>query len=204
MRRELEESKVKARSLEKDFGELKSTWKHESEDRQAKFSEIVRDQQKAEQERENKEKNFAANVVKVIKEKDKVVREAVDKNRSLVMFGVVEKEIKAPAERKERDMREVVKILGNLDETGRDWQKEIDELHRLGPYAKNKNRPIKIKLRLKATADEILTNTWQLSKSEELNKYTIRKDLSYEERELIKTKLQEAKRKNEERSEEKK
>lgn len=201
LKAELEENNRRAMEVGREVSEFKQVWKTESEESKVKFSEIIKEQTKAEEQWEKKEKNFTANVVKVIKEKENVIRDTVDKNRTVILFGLEEKEIKEQDVRKERLWSDVTKVLKELDDIGRDWRSEIEEMHRLGLYEANGKRPVKIKLKVKAVAEEISMKAWKLSKDDNLKKYGIRKDMTRNEREELKDRLEGVKQKNEERSE---
>ena len=91
--------------------------------------------------------------------------------------------------------------MGNENEK---WIEEIEEVRRFGKYNKGETRPMRIKFRSEVTAKEVLSVSWKLNKETEYSKIYLRKDLNKEERENLKIMLQEARNKNESRSEEEK
>ena len=161
----------------------------------------MEEQKKAEQQRTNS-KDFASSVVRVIKEKEQLVRDAVDRTKCVILFGDIEKEIRAPQERKEADMIKVREVIAEIDEDARGWAQDVEEVRRLGLYKQGEMRPIKVCFKSKSTVEEIISFTWRLNKKDGYKHVTIRRDLTTEERKLLKEKTDEAKRKNEQRSEE--
>ena len=93
-------------------------------------------------------------------------------------------------------------ILAAVNEEGKEWECDIEEVKRVGKYTKGKSRPIKVQFKSKKTVEEIMTVTWRLSKIEEQKHIIIRRDLTQEEREVIKKLQDEAKLKNDGRTEE--
>ena len=82
VREQIKDIPTKAQTNLEKIQELKNDWKKEQENQQVSFREIV-NQQVKEKTRET--------VVQVIKEKHNLVREAVDKKKCVVVFGVIEK-----------------------------------------------------------------------------------------------------------------
>ena len=206
LKEELDMSRQNTKLLEKEVDGLRNAWKKESEDSEIRFKSIMEEQKRAQESRENKEKHFAADVVSVIRRKDEVIRDVMDRTRTVIVFGMEEDEIRNQEERKGKEWDKAKKLLGRVDEVGREWGNEIEDLHRLGKFRRDRNRPrpMKIKMKRKAVAEEVLTKSWKLSKEEELKRYNIRRDLSPEEREILRAKVTEVKKRNEERTEEEK
>ncbi|MPC75763.1 hypothetical protein E2C01_070157 [Portunus trituberculatus] len=62
--------------------ELQNEWKQEQEEKKVKFSEFVKRQI---------QENMKVAVIEVIKEKEDLLRDAVDKEKSFMIFGMKEK-----------------------------------------------------------------------------------------------------------------
>jgi len=78
--------------------------------------------------------------------------------------------------------------------------KEVEEFHRIGKYEKDKSRPLKIAFQSKQTAEEVLKAARNLKDREEFKMVAQRRNLSNEDREILKQKVDEAKKNNNERS----
>ena len=70
---------------ENKLKELRNTWKQEEEEEKVQFSEVIKRQV---------QENTKDTVIKVIKEKEDLVRDTVDKKKSFVIFGMKEKKSK--------------------------------------------------------------------------------------------------------------
>ena len=80
---------------ENKLKELRNTWKQEEEEEKVQFSEVIKRQV---------QENTKDTVIKVIKEKEDLVRDTVDKKKSFVIFGMKEKNPnKFTREHKERE-----------------------------------------------------------------------------------------------------
>ena len=77
-------SELKSEIEENKMVELRNEWKKEQEEEKIKFTEVVR--------RQIQEKTKDT-VIQVIKEKEELVRDTVDKRKCLVIFGLREKKI---------------------------------------------------------------------------------------------------------------
>ena len=75
---------------ENKLKELRNTWKQEEEEEKVQFSEVIKRQL---------QENTKDTVIKVIKEKEDLVRDTVDKKKSFVIFGMKEKKSKQVHER---------------------------------------------------------------------------------------------------------
>lgn len=75
---------------ENKLKELRNTWKQEEEEEKVQFSEVIKRQV---------QENTKDTVIKVIKEKEDLVRDTVDKKKSFVIFGMKEEKSKQVHER---------------------------------------------------------------------------------------------------------
>ncbi len=178
--------------------EDRNKWVQEDKQRDINFKEIMEKQKLANQ---TTSREFEKAVVRVVKNKEHIVRRTVEKNKCLMFFGDTEKHTVIRKDREETDMTFTHHVLDALDEEGKEWRCDIEDVMRVGKYIQGKSRPIKIQFKSKRTVEDILTVTWKLSKMEELKHIVIRRDLDKEERDAIKKLQDEAKTKNEERSE---
>jgi len=176
---------------------VQNEWAREKDVVKVNFREIIESQ------KQDKE-NLTNAVIKVIKEKDNIIRDTVDKKKCVIIFGVKEKILPVRPIREKDEMEVVKDILQVVQEENPDQDEEIEEVSRLGRYEEGGTRPMKVKFRSQIKASEILSRSWKLAQREEYKKIWIRKDLNEEERANMNELLQEAKQKNEMRTEEEK
>lgn len=176
--------------------EQHTVWTKTQKENEVSMKKILENQQKANVDIKEK-------VVKVIKEKERLVRDTVDKVKCVVIFGVREDK---ETNRLERDLQEKVKVKGVLIEILEDDQtmNTVEEFHRIGKYQEGKDRPLKIKFVTQAKAEEVLRNAWKLAKKERFKRVWINKDMDREERDELKKLVEQMKQKNLERTEEEK
>lgn len=176
--------------------EQHTVWTKTQKENEVSMKKILENQQKANVDIKEK-------VVKVIKEKERLVRDTVDKVKCVVIFGVREDK---ETNRLERDSQEKVKVKGVLNEILEDDQtmNTVEEFHRIGKYQEGKDRPLKIKFVTQAKAEEVLSNAWKLAKKERFKRVWINKDMDREERDELKKLVEQMKQKNLERTEEEK
>lgn len=130
----------------------------------------------------------------------------MEKKKCIIMYGMkeIKKSTKFLREREEvKKAKEVIASLNNEDEDER-YEEEIEEVYRLGPFKQGENRPLKVKFRSQAEAEELLYRAGRLSKMDEYKDIWLKRDLTEEERNRKKELVQCAKERNEERSEEEK
>ena len=189
-----EEVNLSVRTLEKK----QSEWIKESEVKGESLRKIIEDQQK------EKEQGIKEKVISVIKEKQKLVRDTVDKIKCVVIFGVKEEKIVSRLDREEKEKEEIHKILTEVTEEPGQAANLIEEFYRIGKFEEGKDRPLRIKFATQVQAEEVINGSWKLAGKEELKGIWINKDLNEEERKQLKDLVIEAKQKNEERTEEEK
>ena len=180
----------------KVLSEKQNQWKVEREEEKASFKEIL------EQEIKNKtERSVEKSVVKVIKEKEGLVRDTVEKKKCVVMFGVKEKVQPIWHIREKEEKTVAVGLVKEAQIEGSSVHEEIEEVVRIGKYTEGGQRPLKVKFRSQVAAEEIIAGAWKLSKKEETKNVWIRRDLNEEERAKMTELWEEAKAKNESRTE---
>ncbi len=173
--------------------EVKS-WKEEREQEKIDMTEIIRKQQ------EEHDKEMAKKVVKIIKEKDNIVRDTVQKKMCLMVFGDKEKTISNKVLREREELQRAKEIIGKI--VGDETDIQIEEVYRIGKYSEGGKRPMKIRLNTQAAAEYILRRTSLLRKIEGMKDIYIRREMNEEERNKVKELKEEAKTKNEERTQE--
>jgi len=181
----------------REIKNVQKEWAKEKDEVKVNFRDIIESQ------KQDKE-NLTKAVIKVIKEKDNIVRDTVDKKKCVVIYGVKEKMLPVRPIREKDEMKVVKDILKVVQEENPDQDEEIEEVSRLGRYKEGGMRPMKVKFRSQVKACEILSRSWKLAQREEYKKIWIKKDMNEEERANINELLQEAKQKNETRTEEEK
>ena len=115
----------------------------------------------------------------------------------------MKEEIEPVRVKREKEQKMIAEnIVRNVLDEGEDWVNEIEEVHRLGKYTEGGARPLKLKFRVQTTASEVISHTWRLTKVEQYKNVRIKRDVNEEERSKINELIKEAKKKNENRSEE--
>ena len=141
-------------------------------------------------------------VKEIIRRNPKLIRETVDMNKSIVIMGTKEKEM---YNRITRDRIELGNIMNIMNKISQDiTEKDIEEFHRVGKYENGKHRPIKVTFQSANTMENVMMNAKNLKDEEEMENIWIRRCLNKEDRQILKKKFDEAKQKNEARSEEEK
>jgi len=135
-------------------------------------------------------------VVKVIKEKENIVRHTVKKKKCVIIFGVKEKMLPMRPTREKEEMKVVREILKAVQEENSDQNEEI-EVYRLGQYEEGGVRHMKGKFRSQITVSKILPRAWKLAQKEENKKIWIRRDMNEKERAKLSELYKETKEKNE-------
>ncbi len=135
------------------------SWKEEREQEKIDMTEIIRKQQ------EQHDKEMAKKVVKIIKEKDNIVRHTVQKKMCLMVFGDKEKTISNKVLREREELQRAKEIIGKIVE-GDETDIQIEEVYRIGKYSEGGKRPMKIRLNTQAAAEYILRRTSLLRKIE--------------------------------------
>ena len=169
-------------------------WKKEHQENRVNFREIIETQR-------HEKENLAKEVVKVIKEKENIVRETVDKKKCVMIFGLKEKVLPLRHIREKEERRVVKEIFKEVKEENDEIEEEIEEVSRIGKYEEGGSRPIKVKLRSQVEAEEILQRAWRLSKKEGLKRIFIRRLMNEEERNRLAALFKEAQEKNSVRTE---
>lgn len=145
-------------------------------------------------------KDIKKEVKEVIRKNPKLIRETIDMNKSIIIIGTQEKEMN---NRIIRDKAELSNIMNIMNKISQDiTEKDIEEFHRVGKYELGKHRPMKVTFQSANIMEEVLRNAKNLKDEEEMKKIWIRRCLNKEDRETLKVKIEEAKQKNEARTEE--
>ena len=193
---EVKKWKEEVKNTVKEVKEHKNVWSKVQKENEESFRKILDSQQKAKDEMKNK-------VVSVIKEKEKLVRDTVDKVKCVVIFGITEEKIDNKIERETMEQGKVKEVLMQVVEENQTMTM-VEEIHRIGKFEEGKNRPVKVKFATQARAEEVVNNAWKLAGKEKFKKVWINKDMDRDERNVLKMLVEQAKQKNLERKEEEK
>ena len=150
----------------------------------------------------NENKDIKKEVKEVIRKNPKLIRETIDMNKSVIIIGTKEKEINNRIIRDRDELSNIMKIMNKISEEI--TEKDIEEFHRVGKYESGKHRAMKVTFQSSNIMEEVMQNAKNLKDEEEMKKIWIRRCLNKEDRETLKVKIEEAKQKNEERTEEQK
>ena len=150
--------------------------------------------------KQNEEINIKKEVKDVIRQKARFVKHTVDMQKAVVLFGVKEENIINRIDRDKKELSKVTDLLKVLSEDDDDIG--IEEFSRLGKYAENVNRPLKVTLQSSSMVETVLRNVRRIKQSDQWKHVWINRCMTKEDREKLREKVQEAKQKNSERSEE--
>lgn len=190
--KDYEKDKDKGRIDEGKIKEMRNVWKQEQHQEQVNFREILSKQF---------EDQAKETVIKVIKEKHGLVRDAVEKKRCVVLFGVKEKKNPVRHVREKEEKEVAAKIVEAAQAEDKSMEAEIEEVQRMGKYQEGGQRPLRVRFRSQNSAEEVLAGAWRLSKCEDHKDVWIKRDMNNEERERTRELVKEAKEKNSLRSE---
>ena len=144
--------------------------------------------------------NIQREVKDVIRQNARFVKHTVDMQKSVVFFGVEEDNIVSKIDRDKVELSKVVDLLKVISEENEEIG--IEEFTRLGKYVENVNRPLKVTLQCSNMVEMIMKNARNLKQSDQWKHVWVNRCLSKEDRDKLRERVQEAKQKNSERSEE--
>lgn len=177
--------KEQIKEYEEQVKEVKETsgWTVVGRKKVEALEDIIKEQKS---EMEKTKNGFENAVVGVMKKKESVVREALDRDRSVILYGDVEEHVKDFRERKVKDLGRVKNVMKGMDEDGYGWDEKVEEVIRLGKYKEEDMRPMRVQFSTRAAAESIINYSWRLNLKEKTKHLRLRKDLSVEQRKKIK------------------
>ncbi|KAK3888555.1 hypothetical protein Pcinc_007407 [Petrolisthes cinctipes] len=122
------------------------------------------------QEEEERKNNLEKQVIQVLKSKENVVRDMVEKKKGVIVFGLKEKVSTTRKDRVKEDLKVARPIIGEVEDDNTESGEEIEEVFRLGKYQEGKDRPMKIKFKTRVAATRVLEKTWKLAQTEKYKK----------------------------------
>ena len=166
--------------------ELKNVWKKEREEEKINFAKIVKKQI------QDKTKDT---LIQIIKEKENLVRDTVDRKKCMVIYGLQEK--KNPNKYgREREERELVKrVIQHVQDDTQNLEQEIEETHRIEKFKEENARPLKVRMRSQVAVEEITARASRLAQTEEYKEIWVKRDMNMEERHKERKIRQETKKK---------
>ena len=132
-------------------------------------------------------------VIKVLKNNENIVRDAAEKKKNVMIYGLKEKVISMRTKREKEGtkcIKEILKQLNDEDENTK-FEKEVEEIMRLGPYIEGD-----VRLKTQSATEEILARTYKLRDIVEYKDVFIKKNMNEEERQQFRKLNEEAKQKN--------
>ncbi|MPC42382.1 hypothetical protein E2C01_036003 [Portunus trituberculatus] len=99
-----------------------------------------------------------------------------------MVFGVKEDKTPMRQEREKEEKDVAGKLVAVASNEADEYQGEIEEVSRIGRYEEGKSRPMRIKFKSQAPAEEVLNGSWRLGKQEDYKDIWIRRDMNAEER----------------------
>ena len=177
--------KEQLKEYEEQVREVKETsaWTVVGKKKVEDLEEIMREQKI---EMDNSRKNFESAVVGVVRNKESVVREVVDRDKCVIVYGDIEEHARDVSEKKGNDVVKVKRIMRGMDEEGEGWEEQVEEVRRIGRYRRGEMRPMRVLFRSRAVAEAVRSFSWRLNMVEGLKHIRIRKDLSIEQRKKLK------------------
>lgn len=201
LKQRLAVSEVRGREQGEDLAKLKQEqvgWAKTQKENIVDFKEVIKQQE------EEHKNNLEKQVIQVLKRKENMVRDMVEKKQCVIVFGLKEKVLPSRNERVKDEMKVARDIISEVGDDNMELDEEIEEVYRLGKYEEGRARPMKIKLRTQAAVMKVLGRTWKLAQTEEFKRVWIREDLNEDQRAKRNEAIQEAREKNDQRSEEEK
>ena len=198
LKKRLDDSDERVTEQRDDLVKLKQDqegWMKVQKDKVVDFGEIMK------QQREEQRNNLEKEVVQVLKKKENMVRDIVEKKQCVVVFGLEERVLPYKTEREREELRLAKDVVQAVQDPDTGLEKEIEVVYRLGKYEVGKVRPLKIRFTNQIAAMKVLDRTKNLAEVEEYKKVWIRADLNEEERAARNELIKEAKEKNGQRSE---
>ena len=195
----LQAHEIKVGNNEENVKQLdarQKVWRKEQEEEKVNFKKVMENQ--------IKEENISKAVVRVIKEKQGLVRDTVEKKKCVVVFGIKDEKMPVRYDREKFEKKIAVDIVKEVEDEGKKLEEEIEEVVRIGKYNEGGQRPMKIRFKSQSTAEEILGRSWRLANKDAYKNIWIKKDMTEEERAKTKELIDEAKEKNANRTEEEK
>ncbi len=140
-------------------------------------------------------------MIQIIKEKNNLVRDRLQRKMCVVVFGVKEKNQPMKIARKKEEAKRAKEITAEVV-GGEEIVEQTEEVYRIGKYNENGIRPMKIRLVSQTAAEHVLQRTGKLAKVEGMKEIWIKRDMNEEEKSKLKELRVEAQSKNEERIQE--
>ena len=137
--KENQENVKKQENNVKEMREELKEWMKEKEEEKICFKEIMQSQYREKTDLTNE-------IVKVIKQKESIVRDTIDKKKCFIIYGLKEETEPIRAKREKVQRMMVDDVVKNVQGEDNDWVNEIEEVHRLGKY-KEGAKPLKVKFR---------------------------------------------------------
>lgn len=148
------------------------------------------------------QKDLKSEVKDVIRKNPKLIRETVEMNKSVVIFGVKEMDIPNRIEKDKVEMQNIKGIMSAVAEDNGGEPMTVEEFYRIGKFEKGKNRPLKVTLTSVSKMETLMRNAKNVKKDDKMKDVWISRCLNKEDREKLKQMVTEAKKKNAERTEE--
>lgn len=194
---EVKKQKEEIKQTVKIVERKQTEWKKHQESTEQSLKKIMDEQLK-------EKKEIREEVISVIKQEKKLVRDTVEKVKCLVMFGLPEEKILNKSDREEKEREKVKEVLVTATDDEELTGINVEDIFRIGKFEENKSRPVKVRFTTQSMAEEILSGSWRLAGKEELKNVWINKDLDEGERQKVRQLVEEAKKKNDIRTEEEK
>ncbi|MPC77261.1 hypothetical protein E2C01_071712 [Portunus trituberculatus] len=132
-------------------------------------------------------------IIEVIKEKEDLVWDSVDKKKSFMIFGMKEKKNlnKFTREREESELAKTV--IKRVQDSAQELDQEVEQVTRLGRYSEGGRRPMKVKMRSQVAVEESMARKGKLADDTEHKDIWIKRNMNLKEREKEKVLRSEAK-----------
>ena len=168
--------------------------KKNNDEAQTGFREIIKQQE------EERRELAQSEIVRVIQQKETMVRNIAEKKRSIVVSGLKEENIRNWQERKRMEEERIKNLFSKISEE-EDVFVEVEDYIRLGKYEEGKSRAMKIRLKSQVTAERLISMSWKLKDTQETRMIYVKRNMTQEERVRMRELITEARERNEARSE---
>ena len=169
------------------------------EDIKKTYVEILKEKDEMKHQKVEK-RDIRKEVREVIRSNPKSIKDTVDINTSVVFFGVKQVDIFNRIDRDKKELETISKLLTTV--AGEGEEIVVEEFSRLGKYVPNVDGLLKVALQNTNMVEMVLRNSKKIKEKEEWSNVWVNRCLNKEDRDKLREKVEEARRKNEELTEE--
>ncbi len=187
---ELKQEVNKIREIQKKNGKQTATYAQIVQENICKKTEC----------KETNKASIQKEVKEIIRQNPKFLKDTIDTNNSIVIFGTKEHDLKNRIEKDKSEMKVIRVILRDLELE----ENSMEQYARLGKFEPKKNRPLKVTFKNSSVVESVMRKVKTLKENPQYQGVWINRCLCKEDRDKLREKIEEAKEKNDQRSEDEK